>query len=442
VDEGRAHPAAAAGRRARGGRRLRALLGAFGDAGHAFPIIALGRALHARGHDVTIETWTRWQEAIEAEGMAFAAAPEYHVFPRPGEWLKPYQVVARAARVTQERVRALAPDVVVSDILTLAPALAAELEDVPWATLIPHVDPRGSAGFPPYSMGARYPRTAFGRRAWGAFDPLLARGLELGRVELNETRRRLGLPPLAHVHGGISRQLALVGTFPQLEYPRPVAEPATQVVGPLMWEPPYGEEVALPPGHPSWPVVLIAPSTAQDGEQRMLRAALEALAGLPVRVLATTNRREPPGGIGDVPANARVVEWMSYARTMPRCDLVVLHAGHGTLVRALASGCAVVACPAAGDMNENAARVDRAGAGVRIPRRLVGVRALRLAVQRALADPALRARAQELAASVAQRDPADRAAELVEELAAAPRQRPSSGARAGCACAGGGRSPT
>jgi UDP:flavonoid glycosyltransferase YjiC (YdhE family) len=35
---------------------LRVLLGAFGDPGHAFPMIALGRALAARGHEVTLQT--------------------------------------------------------------------------------------------------------------------------------------------------------------------------------------------------------------------------------------------------------------------------------------------------------------------------------------------------------------------------------------------------
>jgi UDP:flavonoid glycosyltransferase YjiC (YdhE family) len=69
-------------------------------------------------------------------------------------------------------------------------------------------------------------------------------------------------------------------------------------------------------------------------------------------------------------------------------------------------------------MNENAARVAWAGAGVRLPRRLVSATGLRLAVTRALAAPALRARARELAAWNAARDPADRAAELVEGLAA------------------------
>ena len=102
---------------------------------------------------------------------------------------------------------------------------------------------------------------------------------------------------------------------------------------------------------------------------------------------------------------------------MPRCEVVVCHAGHGTLVRALACGCAVVACPAIGDMNENAARVDWAGAGVRVPRRFCSPRVLRLAVERALADVSIRARAQELRRWAQEHDAADAAAELVERLA-------------------------
>src|SRR5205085_11723685 len=90
--------------------------------------------------------------------------------------------------------------------------------------------------------------------------------------------------------------------------------------------------------------------------QRMRRAALEGLAGEPVRVLASTNRRAPPVPI-EVPGNARLVDWISYARAMPRCDMVVCHGGHGTLVRALACGVPVVACPAGGDMAENASRL-------------------------------------------------------------------------------------
>ena len=391
---------------------LRLFLGAFGDPGHAFPMLALASALARRGHEVVYETYERWRPHAEAAGLTFVPAPEYPVFPNGAAPLQPYEAVVRAARDTRPHVAAFRPHAVVADILTLGPALAGELEDVPVATLIPHVHPHLPSGSPPYSFGARLPRTAVGRRLWGAFDPLMERALEHGKRDLNHAREQLGLPPRDRVHGGLSEQLCLVGTFPQLEYPREWPD-WTHVVGPLLWEPPY-EDVEPPPGE--HPLVLVAPSTAHDRSHRLLRAALAGLEREPVRVLATWNRR-PLDRPVRVPANARLVEWISYARTMPRCAVVVCHVGHGTMVRALASGAAVVASPVAGDMAENAARLDWAGAGVRLPWRLATPWGVRAAVRRALAAPEVTRRAGELAAWARAHDGAQRAADLVEELA-------------------------
>jgi UDP:flavonoid glycosyltransferase YjiC (YdhE family) len=345
--------------------------------------------------------------------MSFAPAPEYDVFPPEGRKLKPFQAAVRAAEETLPTLREFDPEVVVVDILTTAASLAAEMDGRPWATLVPHVLPTPGPGFPPYSIGARLPRTAVGRAFWNALDPFVQSGQRQGRDQLNGARERVGLKPLPYVHNGISRRLALVATFPHLEYPRPRAEPWVEVCGPLLWEQPYGD-VELPPGDD--PLVLIAPSTSQDPEQRMLAASLEGLADSPVRVLATYNRRPPPRPL-DVPANARLVEWVSYERTMPQCSAVVCHAGHGTVVRALSCGVPVVACPAAGDMAENAARVGWAGVGVSLPRRLVTARGVRLAVERALGEPGIVARAGELAAWSREHDGRVRAARAVEAFA-------------------------
>jgi UDP:flavonoid glycosyltransferase YjiC (YdhE family) len=366
---------------------VRVLLGAFGDPGHAFPMIALGAELVARGHDVGLETWQKWREPAEAAGMRFSPAPEYQVFPTRERPLKPYEAAVIAARVTRSFVRSFSPEVVVSDILTPAPALAAELEGVPVATVVPHVMPDLPPGFPPFSIGARLPRTRLGRAFWKQTYRAVEVGLEQGRREYNDCRARLGLGPLPWTHTGLSRGLTMIGTFPQLEYPR--TWPSwTRVVGPLMWEP--GGPVATPaPG--SGPVVLVATSTSQDPTHRLLDACLEGLADEPVRVIAISAPRPAP-------ANAVLVSWMSYAETMPRCDLVITHGGHGTLVRALASGCPVLVCPAGGDMAENAARVDWAGVGVRLAPRFGTPGGVRLAVRRALGSPGLRARAMELAA--------------------------------------------
>src|SRR3954470_7181340 len=160
---------------------MRVLLGASGAPGHAFPMLALGRALTARGHEVTLQTWQRWREEAEAEGMRFAAAPEYHVFPTRDRPLKPYQAVVRAARETLPLVDEVRPDAVVADILTLAPALAGEMREVPVATVVPHVFPVFERSWPPFAIGARHPRTALGRALWRSVEGVTRGGLERGR---------------------------------------------------------------------------------------------------------------------------------------------------------------------------------------------------------------------------------------------------------------------
>ena len=138
----------------------------------------------------------------------------------------------------------------------------------------------------------------------------------------------------------------------------------------MEFETPY-EDVELPEG--DGPLVLVAPSTAQDPECRLVRVALEALADEPVRVLATTNGHYPREGI-EVPANARLYGWLSYSQAMAAADLVVCHGGHGTVARALGAGVPVLCCPAVGDMAENGARVGWAGVGLALPWRLAWAR--------------------------------------------------------------------
>ncbi len=319
---------------------------------------------------------------------------------------------AEAAMALLPLLEEMQPHVVVSDILTLAPSLAAEKAGVPLATLIPHIYPVVEPGLPFFAIGLRPPRTPVGRGVWRAGQRALNIGLEHGRRDLNRQRARLGLPPLERFHGGISTDLALVATFPQLEYPR--RWPAgVEVTGPMTFEVPH-PEIELPPGEE--PLVLVAPSTAHDSDNHLVRTALEALAGEPVRVVATTNRVVPQRPI-DVPANAILVDWLSYKQLMPAASLVVSHGGHGTVARALGAGTPVLVCPIIGDMSETAMRVAWAGAGLSVPWRLCQPGPLRWAARSLLGDRSFAERAEQLAAWSREHDGAERGAELVEQLA-------------------------
>ncbi|HEX2393298.1 MAG TPA: nucleotide disphospho-sugar-binding domain-containing protein [Solirubrobacterales bacterium] len=402
----------------RASSRLRCLVAAFGDAGHAFPAISLGRALAARGHEVVVETWEERRSAVEGAGLGFAAAEEYRMFPPPEPDSDDGHHAADAARALLPLLERMRPHVVVADILTLAPALAAERAGVPLATLVPHIYPVVEPGQPFFAIGLRRPRTPLGHAAWRAGQRLLRVGLEHGRRDLNQQRARLDLPPLERFHGGISPDLVLVGTFPQLEYPR-AWPPGVHVTGPMSFEIPH-PEIELPPG--TAPLVLVAPSTAHDSGNRLVRAALRALAGEPVRVVATTNRVRPRDPV-EVPPNAVLVDWLSYSQLMPAASLVVSHGGHGTVARALGAGTPVLVCPIAGDMSETAMRVEWAGVGLSLPWRLCRPGPLRWAVRRLLGERSFAARAGEIAAWNREHDGAVRGAELVESLARRQSQR-------------------
>jgi UDP:flavonoid glycosyltransferase YjiC (YdhE family) len=391
---------------------MRFLVAAFGDPGHVFPAIALGRALRERDHEVVIETWEERREAVEGAGLGFAAAEEYRMFPPPDPDSAEGAHAAEAARALMPLLEEMRPHVVVSDILTLAPSLAAEKAGVPLATLIPHIYPVVEPGLPFFAVGLQPPRTPVGRAIWRTGQRALNIGLEHGRRDLNRQRARLDLPPVKRFHGGISPDLALVGTFPQLEYPR--RWPAgVEITGPMTFEVPH-PEIGLPPGDE--PLVLVAPSTAHDSGNHLVRTALEALAGEPVRVVATTNRVVPQSPI-EVPANAVLVDWLSYSQLMPAASLVISHGGHGTVARALGAGTPLLICPIIGDMSETAMRVSWAKCGLALPWRLCRPAPMRWAVERLLGDLSFARHAGELASWGAAHDGAARGAELVEQLA-------------------------
>lgn len=391
----------------------RLLLVAIGEPGHAFPMIAIGRALRARGHEVAIHTWFRWQEHIEAAGMTFFRAPVFVNAPFNAP-PNVHEAGALAAEQLAEVVRDYKPETIVSDVLTLSGSLAAELCGVPHVSYVPHFWHATGHDDPPFGSGWAPPRWKQMRRFFHWVGKFEQSALEFGRGELNETREHVGLPPIERVHGSLSRELVLVGTLPQLEPARRWPD-HIRVVGPAMWEPP-SDPVEIPAGDD--PLVVVAPSTAQDLSHKMLGASVAGLRDLPVRVLATKNGREPerplkPG------ANTTIVDWVSYSQVLPEADVIVCHGGHGTVMRALTSGCAVVICPASGDQFENAARLRWAGVGVAVPARFISSRTIAAAVEKVLSRPRMTEKARQLSQWAAEHDGAEQAAAEIEAFTAA-----------------------
>jgi len=96
------------------------------------------------------------------------------------------------------------------------------------------------------------------------------------------------------------------------------------------------------------------------------RAALEAMRGLEARVLLTVGRKLDPSGLGQVPSNVHVEQWVDQARVMGEADVVVCHGGSGTVLGALAAGVPLVMVPLFADQFDNARRIAATGAGTSV----------------------------------------------------------------------------
>jgi UDP:flavonoid glycosyltransferase YjiC (YdhE family) len=117
------------------------------------------------------------------------------------------------------------------------------------------------------------------------------------------------------------------------------------------------------------------------------------------------------------PANVVVLRSAPHAQVFREADAVVTHAGHGTVIRALASGLPLVCIPMGRDQPDIAARVVHRGAGLRLSPGASPAK-LRKAIQRVVTEPHFREAAQRLAAAIARETEADRGVEELESLAA------------------------
>ncbi len=129
-------------------------------------------------------------------------------------------------------LRDLAPDLVVSDVITACGGMAAELLGIPWIELNPHPLYLPSKGLPPIGSGLAPGTGIRGRLRDATMRALTARSWRAGLRQRATVRAEIGLP--ARDPGPLRR---LIATLPALEVPRPDWPAEAVVVGPLHFEP-------------------------------------------------------------------------------------------------------------------------------------------------------------------------------------------------------------
>ncbi|HEV2150244.1 MAG TPA: nucleotide disphospho-sugar-binding domain-containing protein [Longimicrobiaceae bacterium] len=406
--------------------------------GNVPPQLTLARKLLQRGHRVRVLADPCIREDAEAAGctfVPFTRAPHRHDrtvesdIIRDWEARTPLQAFARlrdrimfgpALRYAEDVLEELgreAADVVAVDYTLLGAASGAERAGVPVALMVHTVYQFPSPGMPAPGPGFLPMGGPLGRVRDALFGRLFLRVFATGLPVLNQARAALGLEPLRDLWQAIEgADRALVLTSRAFDYEAAALPANVRYVGPQVEDPAWTGpwESPWPSDHPD-PLVVVSLSTTPQGQAGLLQRVVDALAGMPVRALVTTGPAVDPESIRAA-ANVVVRRSAPHARVFREASAVVTHAGHGTVIRALAAGVPLLCLPMGRDQPDIAARVVHRGAGVRLSPR-AGVPALRKALVRVLEEPGFRERAAAISRTIAEEVRRDDAVGELEALA-------------------------
>jgi hypothetical protein len=161
--------------------------------------------------------------------------------------------------------------------------------------------------------------------------------------------------------------IVLHATDPEFDF-QPTQLPKNHhYVGFLLWEPHM--EIAQfleEPGSPWAPITLS--SVTQEDEVVLAGSALEALSDRPVRALLTQPDEDVRSELGAIPDNATVAGFVPHTPVLKKSSIVVNHAGHGIVSKALRYGVPQVLLPWDRDQPGVAARAERLGVAQVVPR--------------------------------------------------------------------------
>jgi MGT family glycosyltransferase len=410
--------------------------------GHIAPFLPLARALAERGHDIRWYTGAKYRAWVEATGAEFAGYRHARDFD-DREHDREFPGRARLRGLAQLKfdmknifieaapgqladIRALLDDfpadVVLHDPGMIGALLQHEQGGPPTGILgiVPMVV--SSVDAAPFGLGLLPSATPLGRMRNRALNWFVQNAAFRDVQKCwNHMRARVNLGPTGWWMDQVRRaSFYLQPTVPSFEYPRSDLPDNVQFIGMLP-----AARAASAPMPPFWgdldgsrPVVHVTQGTIANAAPHLIAPALEGLASLDVLVVVSTgNRPVRELGLGALPANARVAEFLSYPELLPKLSAMITNGGYGGVQMALSHGVPVVVAGASEDKPEVAARVAWSGAGLDLKTGTPTPRAVRDAVRKVLNDPRYRARARALAAEYERHDAIARAVEIVEASA-------------------------
>ena len=369
---------------------MRVLLSSTDGAGHFGPLRPFIGALAARGDDVLIVVPPRLEATVSAIGQPFVVSAE-----PPAEALAALR--ERFSSVSGDEAARLGNRVLFGRLWTAALLPAVERACREWRPrLVLHEAAEYASAIAAERCGVAHAQVA----------------ISLAEVEAGSLD--LAAPALAEHEQHIVERLR---ASPYLTRFPASLDPSPYVATERFREPPEPQRTPLAD---RWdgsdaPLVYVSFGSVAGGlpnAAAVYRTALDAVAGLPARVLLTVGRDVDIRTLDPVPANTRVEAWVPQADVLADATLVVAHGGSGTTFGTLAAGVPLVIVPLFADQLVNAERAAGAGAAVvvepaRAAERGMGTLGpqhaprLRAAIETLLADPSYARAASRIADEMA-----------------------------------------
>lgn len=414
----------------------RILLTTTGSLGDLHPFMAIGLALLARGHIVTIATSKSYQPKVEQTGLKFApmgphlSIDDVAMIQRVMDQRKgPEYLIRRIiypsvpAAYKEVMVAAGRADIIVTHPITYAAQIAAEKTGLPWISTVTAPFIFFSRFDPPVLAPAPFlaKLRALGPTANGLILGLGRATTRHWMAPVASFRRSQGLPsgsnPLFEGQHSPQRVLALFsGVMGEAQADWP---PQTLITGFPFYDHAVHEQ-GLDPDLERFldagaaPVVFTLGSSAVNHAGAFYPESLGAIRQLGCRavLLAGNNRIAGP-----LPRETAIFPYAPFSRVFPRASAIVHQGGIGTCAQALAAGRPMLVVPYAFDQPDNAARLERLGVARVIARSKYSAKRASAELGHLLANVAYAAKGAAIARRIAGEDGARSASDVIENHA-------------------------
>lgn len=344
---------------------MRFLFATWWGGGNVTPVRVLSERLVTADHEVRVLGPGRLRGEFEATGAVYVE--------QTGGF------TATAADLSAELEGPMAADLVVVDFMLPELLAVAEASGARWAPLVHTL---ASSVLDAESSNT----TAF-----------------VGLDEVNDQRTRLGLPQAMRDADLLTAADTILAAGPSV-IDRPIQTVAGVCYLGSLPEPPGPDRGWTPPGRP---LVVVGLGTTPMDEVPIVERTVSALTDERVHVVATVGRHVDAAQVA-APANAIVTGYVRHSAVLPHADVIVCHAGLGTITNALTFGVPLLCVPLGRDQHDNAARVEELGTGLTLPSD-APPGDIAIAVRRLLHEHTFRERAQHLSARIAEESAPGRA---------------------------------